>query len=799
MSDGLVPAQQPTGSHLAPNDMYGSEAPPPAANPLERPVAAVRRYKWLIIAVTIAATGIGVLATRFIQPQYEVRATIWVAQAPQRGSGAERTGPIRSAELLNSGGAWIELFRSYKVVDEVVRKLGLFVQTADKNDKPGFASFTLAHRYAPGRYQLTIDRSAKKWSLATAAGLEVERGAPADSVGRKVGFQWVIPASAFEGEGIRKVAFTVVPPRDMSLELLGKVGNRLAQGSNFLHLSFVDTDPALAAQVLNLWVDEFVGVATNLKKQYVVELANVIEGQLKTAEKATLDAESAYQNFRVNTIILPTEGGPVAARGTETERDPALTSYSEQKIQYNNLRHDREALEQNLLGAAQGKTSYEGLLLIPSVAQSPAAQALRQAFDNQYALQARLATEKLTFTDQHPQVIETSRALENVKTQTIPSLGNQLLTQLKERERDYERRIQLAGSELREIPPRTIEERRLSRAVTVSEDLYTTLKGRAAEARLAEASAAPDVTVHDTATAPLSPTKNTSIIVILMGFFGGFGAAIALALLLDRLDAKVRYAEQATSELGLVIAGTVPRVPKGGIDAKSPEQVVQFVESFRTLRMHVMHSGPGQKVTLAVTSAAPGDGKSMVSTNLALSFAEAGLKTVLIDGDTRRGSLHRMHGLKGEGGLTEFLAGAISVGQAVRATAYANLSLVSCGARHPRSPELLASPRLKSLVDTLSQSFDVVIFDTPPLAAGIDGYAISAAAGRVLMVLRMGQTERRLASAKLATLDRLPVHVVGAVLNAVPLTGEFQYYMYSPGYSVDTVDTAGELADSSTR
>jgi capsular exopolysaccharide synthesis family protein len=213
-----------------------------------------------------------------------------------------------------------------------------------------------------------------------------------------------------------------------------------------------------------------------------------------------------------------------------------------------------------------------------------------------------------------------------------------------------------------------------------------------------------------------------------------------------------------------------------------------------------MHSGgPGEKVTLAVTSAASGDGKSLISANLALSFAEAGLRTVLIDGDTRRGALHRMHGLKVTGGLTEYLAGIIDVMEAVRPTEHPNLSLVSCGARHPRSPELLTGVRLKQLVERLRDVFDVVIFDTPPLSAGIDGYAISAAAGRVLMVLRMGQTERRLAAAKLATLDRLPVDIVGAVLNAVPHTGEFRYYAYSTGYGLHGTDAPGTLAGAGAR
>jgi succinoglycan biosynthesis transport protein ExoP len=797
MPEGLIPARPSDVAYGS--DGYAAErgGAYPEQSPLERPLAAVRRYKWLILGITVVASAAGVLASRFTTPRYEVRATMVVGTSnPRPQSGNDRSsGPIRTADLLTSQ-SWIELFRSHRVVDEVVRKHSLYVEFADRADRPLFYGFTLAERFAAGAYELTIDRVGKKWQLATVGGAQVESGTAADSVGRAVGFRWQLPAAAYEGTGARTIQFNIVPPRDKSLELLSRVGTRLAQGSSFLWLTFADTDPRLGMNILNTWVREFLVVAAELKKKNVGEFALLLEEQLKLAEKATQDAESAYQNFRVGTIILPTEGGPVAARGLE-ERDPALASYFDQKIEYDNLRHDREALEQTIRQAAAGSAQYEGLLFIPSVAQSPGAEALREAFRNQYTLQADLRVKQQTFTDQHPSVMEAKAALAVLRTQAIPQLANQLLAQLRDRESDYQRRIAAASRELREIPPRTIEERRLSRAVTVAEQLYTRLKGSYAEAQLAEASAVPDVSVLDTAIAPLAPTKNTASMFMIAGVMGGLFFALGLALLLDQTDKRMRYPNQATSELGLVVAGAVPRIPKGGIDAKSPEQVVQFLESFRTLRMHVLQAGNGQRLTLAVTSAAPADGKSLISANLALSFAEAGLKTVLIDGDTRRGSLHRMHGFKAGPGLTEYLAGVIEIGQAVRATSHANLSLVSCGARHSRSPELLAGPRLKALVDGLSESFDVVIFDTPPLAAGIDAYAISAAAGRVLMVLRMGQTERRLAAAKLATLDRLPVDIVGAVLNAVPLTGEFQYYSYSPGYNLP--EPAGELVESGRR
>jgi Mrp family chromosome partitioning ATPase len=108
---------------------------------------------------------------------------------------------------------------------------------------------------------------------------------------------------------------------------------------------------------------------------------------------------------------------------------------------------------------------------------------------------------------------------------------------------------------------------------------------------------------------------------------------------------------------------------------------------------------------------------------------------------------------------------------------------------------LLASASLVELVAKLRTSFDVLVFDTPPLAAGIDAYALSTAAGKLLLILRIGKTERRLAAAKLAVVDRLPIELLGAVLNDVALDGEYQYYGYASGYELvePEVETTARL------
>lgn len=805
MHDGVVPARSypsaPSERPAVAATTAVTETPP--SNPLERPLSVIRRYKWLIVAMTLAAGCVGIAASRMIKPKYEVKATIWVSTDSKTGS----AGPIRSAELLNAG-AWIELFRSFHVVDEVVRRLSLFLKPASAGDAPIFAGFRLADRFVPGAYELEIHRDKQTWILRRGAtgplaifgrggGVVLARGTANDSVGVTLGFQWQIPQRVFQGSGDRRIKFSVSTPRETSVDVLKRLENKLQMGSNFLWLNYNDPDAQLAARTLNTWLAEYVKAAADLKNRNIVQFANILEGQLQYAEKATQDAEAAYQKFRVHSITLPTDAGPMApGLGGMFAGDPALTSYFDQKIQYDNLRHDREAIEKSVGTVAGGGLPYEGLWLIPTVANGPGAEALRDALRSLNQARARLSVERQSFTDEYLPVRITKTSIDVLQKQTIPQLANQLLAQLREREADYQRRIQGASKELQAIPPRTIEEMRLKRAVAVAEVLYTNLKSRYAEAQLSAASAYPDVSVLDTAIAPGRPASKTAPMIVVIAIVGGLGIAIGLALLLDTMDKRLRYTDQVISQLGLGIAGAVPLVPKGGINASSPEQVVQFVESFRSLRMHVMNASPGERIALAVTSAAPGDGKSLVSANLALSFAEAGLRTVLIDGDTRRGSLHRMFGLKLTDGLTDYLAGSISETEVLRSTTHDKLSFVSCGRRNQHSPELLASAKLRRFVEQLSRSFDVVLFDTPPLAAGIDGFAISAAAGSILMVLRVGQTERRLASAKLAVLDRLPVDVLGAVLNGVPLTGEFQYYAYTSGYSVERGDPIGQLVGS---
>lgn len=396
---------------------------------------------------------------------------------------------------------------------------------------------------------------------------------------------------------------------------------------------------------------------------------------------------------------------------------------------------------------------------------------------------ATLRTEQQYLTNANPRIKQLADAVRVLETQTIPQITRDVLSSIEAREPELGSRLDAGSQELRAIPTRATEEMRLGRRAAAAENLYNSLKARYEEVSIAEAETSPDLSVLDTAVVPLAPTENEAPRLQLLAILASIGFALGLALIRDRIDRTFRYPEQATKELGLNIAGTVPRFKA---NARGEYQLVlmsQAVEAFRSLRLALRYDFPGTSpIVLGVTSPSAGDGKSLVSSNLGLSFASAGSRTLLIDGDVRRGSLHSTFDRQVTPGLIDFLQGDAPLEAIIHPTESENLFLIPRGTRRNRAPELLMSDLMSALVRSMRARFDVVIIDSPPLAAGIDAYALGAAAGTMLLVLRPGFTDRKLAAAKLDVLDRLPVRLLGAVVNAVPGTGAYRYYGADYGY-----------------
>ena len=779
-----------------PQDWGGGQdaGPAPTAPKLGRYLSALRRFKWLIVLFVVLGAGGGYAATKFVSPEYEVQARIML----EMGTGTNqdsRRGPIQAEELLRASG-WQDLLRSFAIADPVVNELALFVEPGRESDSTVFRSFRVASSMLVGDYVLTVNGN--RYSLFRKLGSAVEQGALGDSIGRSAGFLWQPSAQAFAGR--KEVEFRVQTPRETSKELIKKLKMNLNDGSSFISLSLTGENSIKTATTLNAWVVQFVSVATALKKKSVTSYATILDGQRQYSADNLLSAESALERFSVQTATEPTERQSATA-GVERTTNPAFDAYFRDKVLAENYKKDRESIQRLLdQGRASGSLTREALLSIPIVATDPAAEDLRNALKEQSDREFSLRRLQESYTDEAPKVKLEKEALAVLSSSTVPMAVESYLSQLKLREQLLQSSIEVSGKDLRGIPSRTIEEQRLKRQVEVAAEMYKSLDLKAAEAKLAEAATIPDVSVLDSAIAPLKPTRNTAPVIILGAIGAALALAVFLAILLDQVDKRFRYPEQAIEELGLFILGVVPVIDVQKKRTRA-DQAAQVVESFRTIRMNVRYAAdPGRPLTMTITSPGPNDGKSLISSNLALSFAESGARTLLIDGDIRRGELAKTFNTQQRPGLVEYLDGTALIAEVLHpAASHPNLTVMPAGARRRRAPELLATPRLNQLIRQMASEYDVVIVDSPPLGAGVDAYALATATGNMALVLRASVTDRKMAAAKMAVMDTLPVRVMGAVLNSVKLTGQYQYYSYYQDYAAQDEEPVARIASVDTR
>jgi capsular exopolysaccharide synthesis family protein len=278
--------------------------------------------------------------------------------------------------------------------------------------------------------------------------------------------------------------------------------------------------------------------------------------------------------------------------------------------------------------------------------------------------------------------------------------------------------------------------------------------------------------------APISPNRRQDS---LYGLLTGLIMACGVVFAFEQMDSRIKNPDEIRQHLGMPSLALLPAVHfKRG---KTPHPLINngvppaFGEAFRVLRTNLLFSSAEEGCrTMAVTSTGPGEGKSVVSNNLAIALAQTNQRVLIIDADMRQPRGHVLLDMLQEPGLSNLMVGDAKASECVRKTSVNGLWAVTAGRVPPNPAELVGSPRFHDLLQSLRQHFDWIIVDTPPVMAVADAALVGHVTQHVLFVVGTDMTSRRTAGHALERLELAKARVVGVVLNRVDFQRNAYYY-----------------------
>ncbi len=358
-------------------------------------------------------------------------------------------------------------------------------------------------------------------------------------------------------------------------------------------------------------------------------------------------------------------------------------------------------------------------------------------------------------------------------------------------------------AEVNAMSEKMIQYNILKREAEANKTLYDSLQTKLKEAQISSGLKSSNIRIVDPALVPSTPARPSKTKNIVLAFLIGLVGGIGLALLREYLDNTVKTPDDVETLARLPSLAVVPafsngvglksnaklsnRISHNGND-KRIELVAQHLpksqmsEAFRSLRTALLLSQadhPPQ--VILVTSALPREGKTTIAANLAVTLAQLGDKTVLVDADLRKPGVGRLLNL-GTGkfaGLSSYLAGVSTLDLVtVSHPAIPNLAAIPTGPLPPNPADLLSSHKLAEGITELRKKFKFVVIDSPPILAATDGVILSVQTDAVLLVVRSGQTPKEAFTRTSDLLASVKCHLLGVVLNAVDSTAPDYYYSY---------------------
>lgn len=567
------------------------------------------------------------------------------------------------------------------------------------------------------------------------------------------------------------------------------------RGSRLVKISFDSPDPALAARVTNAYAENFIQAnldrrfeSSGYAREFLEEQIAQTKSKLEEAERALVEYASSQQ------IINLTEESASGQGQTQSLSGSNLAALNSSLAA---ARATRIAAEQRWRQARAAP-----LMSLPEVLNNPAIQRLqeqRATLDAQYQQNASVYQADWPAQRQlRSQIDELDRQITSLARGILNSLQGEYVVAANN-ERALAGQVEGLKDEVLDLRDRSVQYNILAREVDTSRSLYDALLERYKEVGVTGTVASNNISIVDRARVPRGPSKPNLMLNLALAAMLGLGLGALAAFVLEALDETLATPEDAEGKLGLPILGVIPLLPRDQTPREALDDVRSpLSEAYYSLRTALQFSTPdGVPSSILVTSSRPAEGKSTTAYATALNLARIGKRVVLIDGDLRNPSMHRIVGVENPAGMSNLLAGAATLADVVQATSEPNLGIVPSGPLPPNPAELWGGDRLRAILADMRDEVDHVVIDGPPVLGFADAPLLAAVVGGTVFVLESRGTRRGQARGALRRLTMGKGRLLGGVLSKFN-TKATQYggydYAYDYSYGADRTLKGGDKA-----
>jgi polysaccharide biosynthesis transport protein len=590
---------------------------------------------------------------------------------------------------------------------------------------------------------------------------------------------WASPQPDATGSGIDPAARQL---NSVVRNLAGRLTVEQVGKSYVISLGVLSENPVKAAHIANAMADEYLVSQVEAKYAAADRAIEWLKERINELRGQVLEAEAKVVEYRTQNQLVNTE-----------DENPLTLQFFQLNTQLALAQAQRAEAEARL-SRARGMLESSGFQTAALVLTSPLMDSLRA---QETELIRRLADMGSVYGENHPLMVNTRAEIGSVRDKMldevrriVEELENQVSV-ANAREQELQNHMNRLQGEAARVDLAGVELSALQGEVETNRQLFETFLARFREIVEQQGLQAADAKILSQAEPPNSPSHPQIVLLTLIAFGASIVIGILLVFIIERWDAEYgfRSADEIQAALGVRALALVPDLSRRETQGTAAEDYIlqkpnsAYAEALQRIRTGLfLIDGEQPPKTILVTSSVPLEGKSSIAASLARQSARSGLKVILIDADLRRPRLHEVIGLPNQNGLSEVLTGRANPESAIKRDEKSGLDFLPAGLGVVSPPDLFRSSTMKILLEETAAYYDLVIIDSPPIAAVSDSFTLSGMVDKTIYVIRWEQTPRNVALAGIRQMVDAGADIAGIVVSRVDVKKHARYGYADSGY-----------------